>query len=130
MAQKNLKRGRASVKKKQRSSAAALSRQPPKPDAGGDLDGFVVIGRELRGIANRLKLGESYLIVINMALEGQDVEQDSEISKVLQQVLNRHFFEPIRDLENVAATCDGGRRSSRNEDEDNEDEEDDTEGAA
>jgi len=123
MAQKNLKRRRASVKKNQKPSPVAPSRQLLKRDAGDDLNGFVVIGRELRGIANRLKLGESCLIVINMALDGQDVEQDYEISTVLRHVLNRQIFEPIRDLENVAAKCDGELPSDRNEGDD------DTEGA-
>ena len=55
------------------------------------------------------------------ALDGQDVEQDYEISRVLMHVLNRHFFEPICDLENLAAKCDGGPPSDRNEPEDDED---------
>jgi len=108
MAQKNLKRSRASVKKKPRSSAAAPKRRDAEPNLSA-------IGRELRGIANRLKLGESCLIVINMALDGQNVEQDEEISTALRYILNRQVFEPIRDLENVAAKCDGEPPSDRNE---------------
>lgn len=117
MAQKNLER-RASFENKQRSSPVVTGRRPAKRDGGDDLEGFVVIGRELRRITNRLKLAESSLIIINMALECQDVEQDCEISRVLMDVLNRQIFRPIRDLENVAATCDGGPRSDRNKDND------------
>ena len=112
MAQKNLRRRRASVKKKPR---------PPEVDLQG-------IGAELRRITSRLKLAESCLIVIDIALGAQNVEEDSEISKVLNHVLNGQFFEPIRDLENLAAKCDGGRRSDRNED--NEDEPEDDEDAS
>jgi len=126
MAQKNLERRRALVENKQRPSPPATRRRPAKRGAGHDLDGFVVIGRELRGIANRLKLAESCLTVIHMALDRQDVERDCEIARVLMHVLNRQIFRPIRDLENVAATCDGGPRSDRNED--NKDD-DDTEDA-
>ena len=113
MAQKNLRRRHASVKKKEKPKATPI---------------LPAIGKELRGIANRFKLGESCLIVINMALDGQDVEQDYEISTVLRHVLNRHFFEPIRDLENVAAKCDGEAPSDRNEA--NEDEPEDDEDAS
>jgi hypothetical protein len=102
MAQKNLKRRRASVKKK-----------PDLPEV--DLKG---IGMELRSIAKRLKLVESCMIVINMALDGQDVEQDNEISTLLKHLLNHLFFEPIRDLENVATKCDGEPPSDRNTDDD------------
>ncbi len=102
MAKKNLKRRRSPVKKK-----------PNLPEA--DLQG---IGTELRSIAKRLKLVESCMIVISMAVDGQDVEQDYEISTVLKHVLNQLFFEPIRDLENVAAKCDGEPPSDRNTDDD------------
>ena len=104
MAQKNLRRRRASVKKRPK---------PPEIDVQG-------IGVELRSIAKRLKLVESCLIVINMALDGQNVEQDYEISVVLKHVLNHQFFEPIRDLENAAAKCDGEPPSDRNTDDEDE----------
>jgi len=118
MAQKGQKRRRKSVREKQTPTPGAAGQRPAKGGAGIDADRIVVIGRELRAIAKRLKLAESCLFVISMALNCQDVENDDEISVALNLVLNRDIFEPIRDLENVAATCDGGRRSDRNEDDD------------
>lgn len=67
-----LERRPASVKNKQRPSHAATGRRPAQRGAGHDLDGFVLIGRELRGIANRLKLAESCSVVIHMALAHKD----------------------------------------------------------
>ena len=98
MAQKNLRRGSAAVKKK-----------PKQPD-------LQRIGAELRLITCRLEVVESCLIVINMALDGQNVEQDFKISVVLKHVLNGLLFDQIRELKNVAAKCDGGRCSERNDD--------------
>ena len=118
MAQKNLKRRRASVKKKQRSSALATKRRAAEPSLSA-------IGEELRTIVRRLELVESCLIVVNIALDGQNVEQDGEISTVLKHVLDKLLFEHIRDLENVAAKCDGGPPSDRNEDNDDEPEDED-----
>jgi len=115
MAQKSQKRRRASVRNKPGPRPVAAGQRPAKHWVGNDPDGIVVIGRELRRIANRLKLAESCLIVVSMALDCQDVENDDEIFIALNLILSRDIFEPIRDLENVAAKCDGGRRSDRND---------------
>jgi len=56
-----------------------------------------------------------------MALDGQHVEQDNEVAKLLKRELGDLLFEQIRALERVAAQCDGGPPSDRDDD--------DTEGA-
>jgi hypothetical protein len=74
------------------------------------------IGAALRKIARRLKRVESYTITCRLALDGQNTNQDSNIAVVLQRAVGDLLFEQIRDLENVAAKCDGGPPSERNDD--------------
>jgi hypothetical protein len=85
------------------------------------------VGAELRAIVMRLKRVESLVIVARMALDGQDVEQDNEVAKLLKRDIGDLLFKQVRALQNVAAQCDGGLRSDREDDDEFED--DDTEDA-
>jgi hypothetical protein len=81
------------------------------------------IGTQLRGIVTRLKVVESYVIVARMALDGQDAEQDNEVATLLRRDVGDLLFKQIRALENVAAQCDGGLPSDREDDDKFEDDE-------
>jgi hypothetical protein len=84
------------------------------------------IGTQLRDIVTRLKRVESYIIVCRMALDAQDVEYDNEVAKLLKRDIGDLLFEQVRALEDVAAQCDGGPPTDR--DDDDEFEDDDAEG--
>jgi len=71
------------------------------------------VGAELRDIVTRLNLVEKYIIVCRLALDGQAVECDEEIALLLKRAVGDLLFEQIRDLENVAARCDGEPPSDR-----------------
>jgi len=95
-------------------------------DIRKDAPAVTDIGTELRSVVKRLKLVESYLIVARMAVEGA-CDQVDEVAVLLQRAVGDLLFELIRSLENIAAKCDGGLPSDR--DDDDEFEDDDTEGA-
>lgn len=97
-------------------------------DTRKDAPAVTVVGAELRGIANQLKRVESYTIVARMAVEGA-CDQVDEVAVLLQRAVGDLLFELIRSLENIAAQCDGGLPSDRNDDDESEDD-DEQEGAS
>ena len=110
-----------------RARKAPSAKPSPKPRGkASPAPALTDVGKALRSVAMLLKQVESYLIVCHLALKGQDVEQDNEVAKLLKRGVGDLLFKQIRALENVAARCDGGPRSDREDDDEFED--DDTEG--
>jgi len=105
---------------------AAVDALRQERDAG-DAPTLQDVGTEVRRIANQLKRVESYITVCRLALDGQNAEQDNEVAKLLRRDVGDLLFKAVRALENVAAQCDGGLPSDREDDDKFED--DDTEGA-
>ena len=96
----------------------ARSLKPTPMDEGPCL---ITVGAELRGIATQLKRVESYVITCHIALQGQNTNQDSDIAVVLHRAVGDLLFEQIRNLQNIAAKCDGGPPSERDDDDESED---------
>ena len=106
-----------------RARKARSAKPSPKPRAKVTA---VTVGTELRGIVKRLQLVESHIIVCRLALDGQNAEHDKEVATLLRHDVGDLLFRQIRSLENIAAQCDGGPGSDREDDDEFED--DDTEG--
>jgi hypothetical protein len=76
------------------------------------------IGAELRGVVTRLKRMEAYLIIAGTTLD-HSVSYSGYVAVLLQHGIGDDLlFKTIRALENLAAKCDGGESSDRNDDED------------
>jgi hypothetical protein len=82
------------------------------------------IGADLRGVVEQLERVESYVIVARMALDGQNAEQDDEVARLLKHDVSGLLFKQIHSLVNIAAKCDGGPRSDREDDDEFDDEDD------
>ena len=81
-----------------------------------DAPAMTDVGTELRSVLKQLERVESYVIVARMALDGQNAEQDNEVAWLLQHDVGDLLFKLVRSLENIAARCDGGPRSDRDDD--------------
>jgi hypothetical protein len=81
------------------------------------------IGKELRNVAARLKRIEAYLIVAQLALDG-DAGYDGYIAVLLRSAVGNLLFKQIRAVEDLAAQCDGGPASDRDHEDDPAEDED------
>lgn len=99
----------------------ALKKRLAKRKTRKDAPTLTDIGAELRGFVKQLKRAETYVIVAYKALDGQNAEQDNEVATLLRRDVGDLLFRQVRALENIAAQCDDGPRSDR--------EDDDTEGS-
>jgi hypothetical protein len=60
-------------------------------------------GKEIRRIAKRLAIVESYVIVCRMALDGQGSEQDADVAVLLRRGVGDLLFQEIQTLTLLAS---------------------------
>jgi hypothetical protein len=75
------------------------------------------IGTELRDVAARLKRIEAYLIVAGGALDAS-ASHSGYVVVLLRSAVGNLLFKQIRILEDLAARCDGGPSSDRDQEDD------------
>jgi hypothetical protein len=81
------------------------------------------IGTELRDVAARLKRIEAYLIVAGIALD-ESAGYSGYVAVLLRSAVGNLLFKQIRCLEQIAARCDGGPSSDRDDEDDPAEDED------
>jgi len=109
---------RQSTKSKPATARAKPSpRKQPKPKATPAPDELAAIGEELRVVAKGLERIEAYLMVAKSTLDGNP-EYTDYVGVLLKYPVSTVLFRQIRSIENLAAQCDGGSPSGRDDEDD------------